>query len=536
METLYRKYRPQNWTSLTGQDHITLTLQKQITTGKTAHAYLFTGPRGSGKTSTARILAKTLNCQNRQASITEPCNECSSCQEITAGRSLDVVEIDAASNTGVDNVRENIIDSARLSPTKSKLKIFIIDEVHMLSASAFNALLKIIEEPPKHVFFILATTEAFKIPATILSRCQRFDFKKVEVSKIKERLKMICEKEGVEAEVKILDRIAHQSEGCLRDAEGLLGQILALGEKKVTDKEASLVLPRSDWHKIVELLDFLVAQNAREAIILINNLVEDGIDLYNFTEDLIRALRLLLLTKLNVDLNILNNELEEDGAKKMRSLSLKIEAKQIGKMIEIFIKQKALLRSTHIPQLPLEVAVVEICEITTTPTKENDKKISTTINPSSPVNTETKTVIKTEEVEPKEVKIIVETTEEVTATNTAFTLEQIKEQWEVFLKKVQEYNHSLPFILKMGEPVELTGRIIKIAFRYTFHKDKINESKVRAMAEKALNEVFKGANLGLEGIHVPIEESTTIIDKPEEKVNNELVTNLIESFGGQLAE
>ncbi|MCX6779188.1 MAG: DNA polymerase III subunit gamma/tau [Candidatus Magasanikbacteria bacterium] len=532
METLYRKYRPQNWKSLTGQDHITLTLQKQISTDKTAHAYLFTGPRGSGKTSTARILAKTLNCQNRQANTTEPCNECSSCQEITAGRSLDVVEIDAASNTGVDNVRENIIDSARLSPTKSKFKIFIIDEVHMLSASAFNALLKIIEEPPKHVFFILATTEAFKIPGTVLSRCQRFDFKKVEVSKIKERLKMICEKEGVEAEVKILDRIAHQSDGCLRDAEGLLGQILALGEKKVTDKEASLVLPRSDWHKIIELLDFLVTKNARESIMLINNLVEDGIDLYNFTEDLIRALRLLLLTKLNVDLNLLNDELEEEGAKKIRSLSLKIEAGQIGKMIEIFIKQKTLLRSTHIPQLPLEVAVVTICENNTVTKEDSEKKSST----GNTIATETKPATKKEEPQAKEVKIIIENTTKEPVVDQSFTLEQVKEQWDVFLKKVQEYNHSLPFILKMGEPVELRGRIVKIAFRYTFHRDKINESKVRAMAEKALNEVFKGANLGLEGIHIPIEESVAVIDKPAEKVDNELVTNLIESFGGQLAE
>lgn len=533
METLYRKYRPQNWSSLTGQDHITKTLQKQIESGKTAHAYLFSGPRGSGKTSTARILAKTLNCEKRTAADTEPCNTCSSCQEITSGRSLDVVEIDAASNTGVDNVRENIIDSARLSPTKSKFKIFIIDEVHMLSASAFNALLKIIEEPPKHIFFILATTEAFKIPPTILSRCQRFDFKKVEVSKIRERLKMICEKEEVEADMKILDKIAHQSEGCLRDAESLLGQILALGEKKITDKEASLILPRSDWHKIVELLELLIEKNSREAIILINNLVEDGVDLYHFTEDLIHGSRLLLLTKLNVDLNLLAEELEEESSKKMRGLALKIEAEAIGRMIEIFIRQKTLLRSTHIPQLPLEVAVVEICKTTATTTNEETHSKNTPA-PNGDNGLKDKKNIKETETK-KEAKTEIGNSETKNLNSATYTLDQIKEGWESFLKKVQEYNHSLPFILKMGEPMELSGRIVKISFRYTFHRDKINENKIRALAEKALNEVFTGGNLGLEGVFVPAEESTNI-DKPTEKVNNELVTNLIESFGGQLAE
>jgi len=528
METLYRKYRPQNWASLTGQDHVSLTLQKQIQGNKVAHAYLFSGPRGSGKTSTARILAKALNCQNKKDSSAEPCNNCSSCLEITAGRSLDVIEIDAASNTGVDNVRENIIDSARLSPTKAKFKIFIIDEVHMLSASAFNALLKIIEEPPKHVFFILATTEPFKIPATVLSRCQRFDFKKVENSKIKDRLKMICTQEGVEAETKILDRIAHQSDGCLRDAESLLGQILALGESKITEKEASLVLPRSDWQKIIELLDFLIKKEAKEAIILTNNLVEEGIDLYNFTEDIIRALRLLLLTKLNADLNLLAEELEEENAKKMRSLATHISALEISRMMEIFIKQKSLLRSTHIPQLPLEIAVVEICEFA----------VSSTAAP-EPVKHTPSTTPSHQSQPPKTVEKNIPAKEEGLAKKTIskvnFTLDQIKERWEDFLKKAQEYNHSLPFILKMGEPTEIVGRTLKVSFRYTFHRDKINETKIRTLAEKALNETFIEGNLILEGIYSPQGENT-LVDKPTEKVNNELVANLIESFGGQLAE
>mgnify|MGYP001294610995 CR=1 FL=1 len=182
--TLYRKYRPQKFSDLVGQNHIKITLQNEIKTNKLAHAFIFAGPRGVGKTTTARILAKAINCQDNEKDQTEPCNSCSACQEITGSRALDVVEIDAASHTGVDNVRENIITTAKLSPARLKYRVFIIDEVHMLSISAFNALLKILEEPPKNVIFILATTEIHKVPVTIISRCQRFDFKRVSAKEI----------------------------------------------------------------------------------------------------------------------------------------------------------------------------------------------------------------------------------------------------------------------------------------------------------------------------------------------------------------
>lgn len=541
METLYRKYRPQLWEDLTGQDHVKLTLEKALILNKLAHAFLFAGPKGSGKTSAARLLAKALNCEKRSSESAEPCNGCSSCQEISLSRSLDVMEIDAASNTGVDNVRENIIDTARLSPTKSKHKIFIIDEVHMLSASAFNALLKIIEEPPAHVFFILATTEPFKIPPTILSRCQRFDFKKVELAKIKEKLKRICLQENIEIENKILERIAHQSDGCLRDAENLLGQILALGEKKITEKEASLILPRSNWKEVFSFLELLINGEAGPAIILINQLVENGLDLFNFTEDLISAARFLLLTKLNTNLNFIAEELEEEELKKLHSLAPKTEANFLGKIIEIFIKQKAHLRSTHIPQLPIEVAVVEICS------SLNSAPLTTQEN--TPTHLSKKETIKTNPPKTAKVeKIELETTSETLTVETEnnaltpinITFETIKEKWEVFLKKVQEYNHSLPFILKMGQPQDLHGKILRISFRYTFHKDKINEHKIKTLAEKALNDVL-GGNLVIEGVYSPeenIEQNNELkeIDKTPEKVDNGLVSNLIESFGGQLAE
>ncbi|MBU2219752.1 DNA polymerase III subunit gamma/tau, partial [Patescibacteria group bacterium] len=234
MSTLYRKYRPQNFTEVVGQNHIKVTLEQEIKTDKITHAYLFCGPRAVGKTTLARVLAKSINCEKRKKDSANPCNTCLSCSEITDGRALDIIEIDAASHTGVENVRENIIASARVAPSRSKYKVFIIDEVHMLSAQAFNALLKVIEEPPANVIFILCTTEAHKVPATIISRCQRFDFKRIGVNDAVKKLTYIIQAEKIKIAKDILEAIARHADGHMRDAESLLGQIIAIGGTEIS--------------------------------------------------------------------------------------------------------------------------------------------------------------------------------------------------------------------------------------------------------------------------------------------------------------
>ncbi|MCK4745029.1 DNA polymerase III subunit gamma/tau, partial [Candidatus Parcubacteria bacterium] len=225
MQVLYRKYRPMNFAEVVGQEHIKQIITNEIKMGKVAHSFLFFGPRGVGKTTLARIISKSLNCEKRKDSEFEPCNKCGSCKSINAGSDLNIIEIDAASHTGVDNVRENIISVSKVAVNPNKHKVFIIDEVHMLSTSAFNALLKTLEEPPKNVVFILATTEIHKVPQTIISRCQRFDFQKIALEKIVKCLAEISKKEGVKIKEEILKNIAYNSEGCLRDAESMLGQI-----------------------------------------------------------------------------------------------------------------------------------------------------------------------------------------------------------------------------------------------------------------------------------------------------------------------
>jgi DNA polymerase-3 subunit gamma/tau len=307
MATLYRKYRPQKFAQVVGQNHIKLTLEHELTSGQLAHAYLFCGPRAVGKTTLARVLAKSLNCLERKEGTAEPCDRCVACQDIVAGRAMDIIEIDAASHTGVDNVRENVIANARVTPVSLKYKIFIIDEVHMLSTAAFNALLKIMEEPPEFVVFVLCTTEVHKIPTTIISRCQRFDFKKISVSDIVKKLEFMVREEKVEVEAGVLEAVARYSGGHMRDAESALGQILSLsedasGQLSVSAADATLVIPRNDISEVMSLLELVAKKDAGGAIDLINRVLYDGFDLKVFVADTLEILRQALLIKISPQL------------------------------------------------------------------------------------------------------------------------------------------------------------------------------------------------------------------------------------------
>ena len=358
--TLYRKYRPQTFAEVVGQNHIKTTLQNELEKDKIAHAYLFSGPRGLGKTTMARLFAKAVNCLTRKSGQSEPCNQCNSCQEVITGRSLDVIEIDAASHTGVDNVRENIIENSRFTPTSRKFKVFIIDEVHMLSTSAFNALLKTLEEPPEHAIFILATTEIHKVPETIVSRCQHFDFRKVSSEEVIKRLAGIISKEGKKVDKQVVESIAYIGQGCLRDAESLLGQILSLSDKEITLEQAELVLPRSQFDSALKFVNLLIKKDSAAAISLINGLVEDGVDLEKFTSDLIEVLRKIMLVKVSASLIAFSTNLGKDLEKQLSKLAEDIELNLLVRALEIFISKRQEIKYAAIPQLPLELAVVEI--------------------------------------------------------------------------------------------------------------------------------------------------------------------------------
>ena len=295
-QALYRTYRPTSFDQVINQEHIKLTLQNQIKTNRIAHAYLFAGPRGVGKTTLARIFAKTIN-------------------QVTDVQQLDIIEIDAASHTGVDNVRENIIQNAYVAPALLKYKVFIIDEVHMLSVSAFNALLKILEEPPAHVVFILATTEVHRLPATVISRCQRFDFQTIKLVDMVKRLQWICQQEQIEVETTVLERIARKAQGAARDAESLLGQLLAAGDKTITNDLADVVLPRVDMAIAVELFSHLVERQAQAYPVTIAQAVQAGAEMKELWQLELELLRRGLLYSIDQSLSHLEDldvEVHED--------------------------------------------------------------------------------------------------------------------------------------------------------------------------------------------------------------------------------
>ena len=356
--SLYRKYRPLTFGDVAGQEHVKTTLQNEIISGHTVHAYLFSGPRAVGKTTTARIFSRAINCEQRKHDESEPCNACSACVSLSESKTLDALEIDAASHTGVDNVRENIIAASRVANTSLKYKVFIIDEVHMLSIQAFNALLKLLEEPPSNVVFILATTEIHKVPATIISRCQRFDFKKIPPDAMIERLEKISRLEKKDVAREVLEYVVQYSTGCQRDAESLLGQLLTLNDKKIDLTTAALLLPISDHERVGKLVKNIVHKEAQEGISIIQELVEGGCDLSTFSNDVIGYLRDMLLIKNGASDTVQRSSI---ALKDIAELSGKMEMDRLLRTIECFSQANGDSRWFQIPQLPLEIAVVKSC-------------------------------------------------------------------------------------------------------------------------------------------------------------------------------
>ena len=357
---LYRKYRPQSFSEIIGQEHVVKTLTNAIKSGNISHAYLFTGPRGSGKTTIARVFAKAINCEKLQDS--EPCNKCDSCQEIMNSNSLDLIEIDAASHTGVDDIRE-LISGIRFSPVKSKYKIFIIDECHQLSKSAANALLKTLEEPPAHAIFILATTEAHKMISTIISRCQRFDFKRLQVSEIIKKLEFILKKEGIKFEKPVLSLIALNARGSFRDAESILDKCISFtaNDKEITVKEIKDLLGIVEVSQISDFVDGLISKDAKKAVKMVNDNLEEGIDLQEFTKTLIFYLRQVLMVKINPEFLSQDSGLSEEEILKIKEQSEKLSEKDIQNMLELFIDAENKMKYAAILQLPLELSIVGIC-------------------------------------------------------------------------------------------------------------------------------------------------------------------------------
>ena len=456
---LYRTYRPQKFSELVGLETVKQTLQNQVKDGKIAHAYLFAGPRGTGKTTTARILAKAVNCEHPQAG--EPDGECRVCKQIEEGRYLDLIEIDAASNRGIDDIR-TLREKIRLVPSVGKYKVYIIDEAHQLTHDASGALLKTLEEPPAHAIFILATTDPYRLLETIRSRCQRFTFERAPVSLIVEKLKEIVKKEKAKISDEDLEQIAKAAGGGFRDAETLLEQVLT-GGQKIED-----LIGFSKLADLGGFFDNLIAGQASPALVFINDLSSKGVAMDDLGENILEYLRDLLLIKAGV-----GDELVEVPAEQYETMSRQAQAiseQKLEEMINKFTQAYDYLSQAVIPSLPLEVAVVE--------TASNESNFNKTNKVSDISKDSSKRQEKSENKEADQ------------PINQSTS--KLDNQWSALMSAVKPFNHSVEAVLRSCTG-ELKGKTLVIKPFYLFHKERLEEPKnLKILAEAAKKVYGKG--------------------------------------------
>ncbi|MGI5835333.1 MAG: DNA polymerase III subunit gamma/tau [Chloroflexota bacterium] len=353
--SLYHRWRSQCFEEVVGQDHVTRTLKNAVANGKVVHAYLFCGPRGTGKTSSARILAKAVNCLDPKDG--EPCNRCASCIAVNEGRAMDLIEIDAASNRGIDDARD-LREKIKFAPGESRYKVYIIDEAHMLTSEASNALLKTLEEPPDHAIIVLATTESHKILPTISSRCQRFDFRRIPLQTIIRQLEMICQGEGLKVEKAVLERVARMARGSLRDAESLLDQLVAYCGEQISLTSAREILGLTGEETVPELADALRKKDLAEGLRLIDRASSVGADLRHLSRELVEYLRALMVAKSGADTTLLQG-FQGDELARLRSQSEAWGYQQLVSALKVFTDLEGKMRTEPFNQLHLEIAFME---------------------------------------------------------------------------------------------------------------------------------------------------------------------------------
>ena len=499
---LYRKYRPQNFSEIVGQDHIRGPLLAALASNKISHAYLFTGPRGTGKTSVARILAKALNCQANKK-FGEPCNKCISCTSVTDGSHLDLLEIDAASNRGIDEIRE-LREKIKLSPALGKFKVYIIDEAHMLTPEAFNALLKTLEEPPEHAIFVLATTEPQKIPATIASRTTRFDFKVPNVAQIKEKLFLINKAEKWKLSDESLEEIAKMAGGAFRDAEVLLEKIASFDDSADLSKTRE-ILGKRETRTTILFLNLIQDNRTKEALLWLDNYVKSGGSVRILVESVLDTLRKILITKAGAD-SILSSITEEER-QGLKSIEEKLTITKILRLIDLFNKAIDELRDATIPQLPIEIVVIEatidsgIDNLQETPSGIKSTQIVNNNELNKEIRNSIPEVEKKPTVEKKSVAKKTTIDNGVKHHGTK-TLEKLQKNWPKLLKEVKKENSSLEMVLRDAKPVGLDEDLLMIEFNFRFHKEKVEERKYREIVEKILEKITSSP-LRIKGVVVP---------------------------------
>jgi len=513
---LARKWRPQLFEEVVGQRHITKTIQNAISQNRVSHAFLFTGARGVGKTSTARILAKALNCE--QGPQINPCNQCTTCQEITHGTSLDVIEIDGASNRGIDEIRE-LRENVRYTPAKSRYKIYIIDEVHMLTREAFNALLKTLEEPPTHIIFIFATTEPHKIPETILSRCQRYDFKRIPLRLIVDSLRRIVEEEKISISQRGIFFIAQESEGSLRDAQSLLDQVISYGGKEIKDEDIMDVLGLIDRQIIYDTIEALIEKDPGRCVEIVEYVYQYGIDLQHFCRELLQYLRNLILIKVSQKPEALL-EITEEEFEILKRQADSFQFEHLNYLFNILLKGEEEIAQSTFPRIMMEMTLIRMA--TTRPIVSIDEIIkrleriekrgvytnSSIISDSIEKKITNQELNFLNEKETTEVKSLKE--ESSINIESSLSLEndekldylinkepsESKEVYKDIWKELVEYtkakNPILGSFLSFGSLLKINDEKVELGFeKDSFHYDRILEKENKKQLESICKEYFK---------------------------------------------
>jgi DNA polymerase-3 subunit gamma/tau len=512
-QALYLKYRPRTFTEVEGQEHITTTLKNALALNRIAHAYLFTGPRGTGKTTSARLLAKAVNCLSDGA---KPCNTCAICTAINEDRMLDLIEIDAASNTSVENIRD-LRDKVDFRPGQARYKVYVIDEIHMLSNSAFNALLKTLEEPPPHVIFILATTDPQKIPATVISRVQRFDFRRLTLPEIIARLTEIAQKENLRVEPAAIELIARQATGAMRDAISLLDQLTAYGSDQITLAQVEGLLGAASQRIVGEIVAQLAEKNVARGLALIASAVDAGADPRQLSREIVEYIRGLLLIKMGGEAAL---TLTAESLAEMTERAGQFAAEQILRAIRLFNQAGFELRASAHPTLPLEIAFVEA-------TLEERVAIAPASAPIAPARTAPPAPRPQSRAENPAPKI--ESAPAVAiAEGNALTIELLQAHWNDLLAEIGKYNKITQALLRDAEPINIENDVVTLGFQ--FHAERFEkQADNKTLVEKVFFKIFK-RKLRVKSILSPKKAKLkAVADDP-------LIRNAVSQWGAQITD
>jgi DNA polymerase-3 subunit gamma/tau len=520
-QSLYRKWRPLHWDQVIGQEHVVQTLRNAVSADRVAHAYLFSGPRGTGKTSTARILAKAVNClENELAS--RPCNQCAHCQAVNQARFLDLIEIDAASNTSVDDVRD-LRDKINFSPNQGRYKVYIIDEVHMLSTAAFNALLKTLEEPPQHAIFILATTEVHKIPATVLSRCQRHEFRRIPVKEIISNLQAMADEEKIQVDSDALSLVARQATGSMRDAISLLDQLASTG-KNITLQLAQDVLGTATSQAVIDVIEAMIKCQSTQGLEVIHRSLDSGTDPRQFARQIVDYLRSLLLV-------MMGNASQVDATAESRNLLAQhaqaFTVTELLRVIQAFNQAATETRSSWLPTLPIEMAFIEAITLA----GESGSNASAPDMPANPVTIQKINPVEDKPASSKSSPSVSKTENTEISSADASANQRLNNRWDQLISRVREQNPKLSGVLNSAKLRVLKGNVLTLGFNGDFYLKTLENPASLALIKNLLKQVME-MEIDVQAVLVSGKKSTP----PADVDSDGMVASALRDLGGEIVD